>query len=219
MNAVRYARWWVLDYAYAAWWQTRTFFDRTEATDYGDGTRTPILLLPGVYEPWRFMQPLAESLHRRGHPVLVVDALRRNRRPVLEMAEQVTEFLQGSDLAEVLIVAHSKGGLVGKQVMLGAAGGKVRAMVAIATPFGGSRLADLMWLPSLRSFSPRHATIVALAAQLSVNAKIVSVFGEFDPHIPAGSELLGARNVRLDTGGHFRILADSRILTEVEAFD
>lgn len=64
---------------------------------------------------------------------------------------------------------------------------------------------------------PRHATIVGLAGQSGVNARIVSVFGEFDPHIPEGSELPGARNVRLDTGGHFRILADSRILDEIEA--
>ena len=60
-------------------------------------------------------------------------------------------------------------------------------------------------------------SIVALASEEEVNARIVSVFGAFDPHIPAGSELAGAKNVQLDTGGHFRILNDPRVLDELDA--
>lgn len=40
-----------------------------------------------------------------------------------------------------------------------------------------------------------------------VNEHITSVYGVFDPHIPEGSMLPGARNIQLDTAGHFRILA------------
>ncbi|MGX9900072.1 hypothetical protein ACW0JT_09395 [Arthrobacter sp. SA17] len=32
------------------------------------------------------------------------------------------------------------------------------------------------------------------------------MFGPFDPHIPEGSILPGARNIKLDVPGHFRIL-------------
>jgi hypothetical protein len=39
-----------------------------------------------------------------------------------------------------------------------------------------------------------------------VNAWIVSVFGRFDPHIPDGSMLDGATNIRVPVPGHFRIL-------------
>ena len=70
--------------------------------------------------------------------------------------------------------------------------------------------------PSLRIFSPRSATIVALSREHEVNARIVSVYGQFDPHIPEGSELPGAaKNVRLDTGGHFRVLAHPRVIAEL----
>lgn len=91
-------------------------------------------------------------------------------------------------------------------------------MLAVATPFGGSTYGRIMVLPSLRVFSPRSATIRVLAKALDVNARIVSVYGRFDPHIPEGSELAGARkNVRLDTGGHFRVLADPRVIAELAA--
>jgi hypothetical protein len=48
-----------------------------------------------------------------------------------------------------------------------------------------------------------------LGRETSVNGRIVSVFGPFDPHIPEGSALDGATNVRVPMPGHFRVL-DSR---------
>jgi pimeloyl-ACP methyl ester carboxylesterase len=212
VNPLQVPVWWARDYAYAVVWQVRAFFNRTDPAMFLSGDRTPIVVLPGVYETWKFMQPLIEELQGRGHPVHVVDLLRRNERPVVEMAERVTEYLEQHDLSDVVLMAHSKGGLVGKQAMaFGAAAGRVRGMLAVATPFGGSSYARLMVLaPTLRIFSPRDATIRALARETAVNAKIVSVYGRFDPHIPEGSELVGAKNVRLETGGHFRILAHPR---------
>jgi len=217
VNPLQVPVWWARDYAYAVVWQVRAFFNRTDPAMFLSGDRTPIVVLPGVYETWKFMQPLIEELHGRGHPVHVVDLLRRNERPVVEMAERVTEYLEQHDLSDVVLMAHSKGGLVGKQAMaFGAAAGRVRGMLAVATPFGGSSYARLMVLaPTLRIFSPRDATIRALARETAVNAKIVSVYGRFDPHIPEGSELAGAKNVRLETGGHFRILAHPRVLAEL----
>jgi pimeloyl-ACP methyl ester carboxylesterase len=217
VNPLQVPVWWARDYAYAVVWQGRAFFNRTDPAMFLSGDRTPIVVLPGVYETWKFMQPLIEELHGRGHPVHVVDLLRRNERPVVEMAERVTEYLEQHDLSDVVLMAHSKGGLVGKQAMaFGAAAGRVRGMLAVATPFGGSSYARLMVLaPTLRIFSPRDATIRALARETAVNAKIVSVYGRFDPHIPEGSELVGAKNVRLETGGHFRILAHPRVLAEL----
>lgn len=173
------------------------------------------MLIPGVYETWQFLRPLAEQISAAGHPVHVVDTLRRNRRPVVDAARGVEAYLRAHDLHDVVIVAHSKGGLIGKQVMMGPLADRIRGMVAVATPFGGSTYGRLMISPTLRAFSPRDATIVALGGSIAANARIVSIFGEFDPHIPQGSELAGAVNVELPTGGHFRILTEPRVAAEV----
>ena len=91
-------------------------------------------------------------------------------------------------------------------------------MVAVATPFGGSRYARMLPVRSLRAFSPSDPSIMQIARQVDVNRRIVSIYAAFDPHIPEGSELSGAmKNVRLDSGGHFRVLADPRVLAEVAA--
>lgn len=218
IDLVTRARWWIADYAYAAYWQLRAAFDRRDADAFASGPAAPLVILPGVYETWRFMQPLITALHDRGHPVHVLDALAHNRGPVRDAARVLEAFLDAKELSDVILVAHSKGGLAGKLAMAGASGVRVRAMLAIATPFGGSRYARLLPARSLRAFSPSDPSIVELARHLEVNERIVSVYAAFDPHIPEGSELHGARkNVRLDTGGHFRVLADPRVLAEVAA--
>lgn len=215
IRALRRLGWWVRDYAYVTRWQARALRDRTDPERFRSGTGTAVLIVPGVYETWRFMQPLVERIHAAGHPVHVVTHLRRNRMPVADGAHQVEAYLATRDLRDVVLVAHSKGGLIGKQVMVGPSAGRIRGMVAVAAPFGGSRYARLMLMPTLRSFSPRNAGILALAAHVEANARIVSVYGSFDPHIPEGSALAGATNVMLDTGGHFRVLAHPRVLDEV----
>ena len=49
-----------------------------------------------------------------------------------------------------------------------------------------------------------------LGNEHSVNGRIVSVFGRFDPHIPDGSALDGATNVLVPASGHFRVLGSRR---------
>jgi hypothetical protein len=216
-SPLRIAAWWVRDYLYAGVWQARALLNRTDPRRFQDGDKAPIVILPGVYETWKFMQPLITAVHERGHPVHVLPVLRHNRRPVDEAADRVIEYLEQNDLRGCVLLAHSKGGLVGKRAMaLDAGAGRIASMLAVATPFGGSRYGNLMLVPSLRVFSPGSATIRALAKEIDVNACIVSIYGRFDPHIPEGSELAGARkNVQLDTGGHFRVLADPRVIAEL----
>lgn len=211
------ALWWSQDYAYAAVQQARAFGSRRQPESYASGERTPILVLPGIYETWKFMEPVIRSVHDLGHPVHVVDVLRRNLGTVPEIADEVGRFIAERDLSDVVLLAHSKGGLAGKLAMLGPEAARVRGMLAVATPFTGSRYARLMLPRTLRALSPRDPSILSLSGQYEVNTRIVSLYARFDPHIPEGSELPGAKNIRLETGGHFRILAQPRVLTELTA--
>lgn len=207
---------WVLDYGYAAYWQARAATSRIAPEPLLEGAKSPVVVVPGVYETWRFMQPLVMWVHSHGHPVHVLDFAGLNTRPVIESAEQVAAYLVAHDLRDVTLVAHSKGGLIGKYAMSTDSGAeRVRFMLAVAAPFNGSVYARFLPMPSLRMFSPSNTTIVALAEQLEINSRIVSVYGRFDPHIPGGSHLPGAKNVELDAGGHFRVLADPRVLGEL----
>ncbi|WP_375385058.1 esterase/lipase family protein [uncultured Microbacterium sp.] len=250
-SRVQQATWWAADYAYAAWRQLAIL-----APPWGTGgrRRTPsswaegsaelpeVVLLPGVYEHWTFLRPLADDLNAAGHRICVVHGMGANTRGIVETADRLARALARTPppAAGRVLVAHSKGGLIGKHLLIasGAAQAAVReaaaggdpaeaaasapapaspdqpegpplgviGMVAVCTPFGGSPLAGLMWVPSIRAFLPSDETIVSLGRDTSVNGRIVSVFGRFDPHIPGGSVLDGATNILVSGAGHFRVL-------------
>lgn len=210
------ARWWVQDYVYAAGRQILGALSRTRPEDFLGGPGRPVVVIPGVYEDWRFMLPLVQRLHGAGHPVHVVALLRRNRRAVPKAADLTAAYIRDHDLKDAVIVAHSKGGLIGKFVMMQLdPEHRIAGMVAVCAPFSGSRYASFMLVPSLRAFSPRSAVTRQLAREERVNEHITSVYGRFDPHIPEGSSLPGARNIRLDTAGHFRILAQEETIRTI----
>jgi pimeloyl-ACP methyl ester carboxylesterase len=214
----RAAKWWAQDYLYAGWWQLKAALSRAKPEDFASGTGRAVVVIPGIYESWQFMLPLIEALHRNGHPVHVVTLLQRNRLPVQQAAQLVADYVTRQDLHEAVLVAHSKGGLIGKYAMLKLdQETRISRMVAICSPFSGSRYARFLLVPSLRAFSPRDALTLQLAKEEDVNQRITSIFGEFDPHIPEGSLLPEARNIKLDLGGHFRILSDPRTIQAVVA--
>lgn len=207
----------VADYAWIARRQAVTAFTRRPPAEWSRGQARPVMLLPGVWERWPILAELGDRLNAHGHPVHVVPALGFNRGPIPQGAQSVTERIERLGLTDAVLLAHSKGGLIGKAVLLGSASARVERLIAISTPFGGSRWARLMLTPSLREFRPRGATIAAMSAQLGANGRIVSIFGTFDPHIPEGSLLLGATNVELAVQGHFLPLGDERVVEAVLA--
>lgn len=215
-RALQRAGWWVADYAFAARRQVAGLCSRTGPETYADprpARRPRVLVLPGVYESWRFLEPVVQGLHGHGHPVHVVARFGLNRGGVADMTALAAAAVADQDLTDVVVVAHSKGGLIGKALMGRAdVGRRILGMVAVNTPFSGSPYARWLPLRSLRAFLPDDEVITALDAQRADNARIVSVATGFDPHIPTGSVLPGARNVRLATPGHFRSLADPELL-------
>lgn len=227
---------WAADYATIAAWQLRGLLigpgptgavdaadpigaGPTGATDgialtgrAEDTGRAPVVLLPGVYETWAVFAGFVAELERRGHPVYAVRTLGYNHGPVEEMSRRAARLVFEADLRDVVLVAHSKGGLIGKSLMLDPdVEPRVAGMVAVAAPFEGSAYARWIPLRAVRSLAPDDAGIRSLGAHLQANARIVSVYAQFDPHIPGGSHLPGAAaNIEVATTGHFRILAHPR---------
>ena len=208
---------WLLDYAYAARVSLGASL-RHRSVPRPRGDLAPVLLIPGVYERWQFLRAAGGRLARAGHPVHVLELLGRNIDEIPDAAALAQRYLDDHDLRNVTIVGHSKGGLIGKHMMLfDDVDGRIDKLVAIASPFQGSSLAKYVPVRPLRAFIPTATTLTLLAENAEVNSRIVSIYGEYDPHIPGGSRLEGATNIALPANGHFRLLADERVLDEVVA--
>lgn len=219
MNWVAKGWWWFLDYLWALRGQWRGVRRRRAPRRFreGDPALPTVVLIPGVYERWVFLAPLAEYLNERGHRILTLPTLRDNRMPVLNAAEATAAALvadaQSTDAERrYVLLGHSKGGLIGKLLLTGTLLSgttelpPIVGLVAIATPFAGSRYARRLPSRTLRGLSPVDDTIRMLAGNAEINARVVAIQPHFDPHIPGDRSLLGAENVVLRASGHFRIL-------------
>jgi triacylglycerol lipase len=205
---------WARDYAYALRRQAIGVLRRHDPRAYRrtDAVGPAIVLVPGIYESWTFMLPVADALRDHGHDVHAVTDLRYNGGTIEDMAGLVDGYIRREGIEHCVLVAHSKGGLVGKLVLARHnESAVVRGLVTVNTPFSGSWLARLLPLPALRVFLPNSPELTQLRSSAHVDRHIVSIYGRFDPHIPGGSHLDGAHNVQLPTRGHFLPLGDARV--------
>jgi pimeloyl-ACP methyl ester carboxylesterase len=216
MNRRQHAARLLGDYPNALRFRMRAVRDPAVPAAFAEGSLRPVVILPGIYESWHYLRPIAERLNAGGHPVHVIPGLGLNRAPIPATAARVHAELVERGLTGVAIIAHSKGGIVGKHIMtVEDQEGRVDRLIAIASPFAGSTMARLVPNAPLRAFLPDDPVIAALAAERAVNARITSIYPSFDPHVPDGSELEGARNVEVPVVGHFRILLQPAVVDAV----
>ena len=182
----------------------------------------PVVLLPGILESSTYLAPLGGFLASQGHPVHVVDTLGWNISTIDESVERCLTVLSEDDVHGAVLVAHSKGGLIGKALLLDPRlGDAAIALVAVATPFAGSTLGGpLQHLPLVQHtplglFIPTNQDLTRLADEEEVNGRIASLSPEWDQMIPGGSHLDGAINVPLENRGHFRTVDDPNVWEQV----
>lgn len=175
----------------------------------------PIVVLPGILENPRYLSPFTTWLSAAGHPVTTVASLGWNVSGLATSVDRVFDEIGRLGLRDAVVVAHSKGGLIGKAMLRDPRSeGMLIGMVAVATPFSGSVLWERAQATAavrrspLGLFHPASVELAGLAVDGSVNARIVSLQPSFDQVVPAGSHLEGAVNETLPVGGHFRSVRD-----------
>ncbi|MHA6525715.1 alpha/beta hydrolase [Tessaracoccus sp. G1721] len=203
------------DMAKAIWRRHSWRLPAGDGGDKGCGQVT-VVLIPGILEPWSYLAPLARWLGRRGHRVEFIEGLGWNLGHLDASADHCLEVLRARGVRDAVLVAHSKGGLIGKAVLTRQGeDGVALGLVAVATPFGGSSMGRplhrLVSRSPLGLFAPGNAVLRRLSAEVAVNAQIVSLAPAWDQVIPDGSHLAGATNVDLDSPGHFRPMRDEAV--------
>jgi hypothetical protein len=210
MNVLNLARYWLLDYLFLAKTNMAATIRRETPDTYRRQCHYPIVVIPGIYENWRFMRPITKLLYQHEYDVHVITGLGYNRANIEDSAAKIEAYISENGLGSVSIVSHSKGGLIGKY-LLASSRLSIDALVALNAPFAGSRYAYLFLFGPLKIFSPRSKILKLLSLDTLSNRKIVSIYGQFDPHIPEGSKLEGAVNIQLPTYGHFRTIGDPKV--------
>jgi hypothetical protein len=165
---------------------------------------------------WSVLRNIGMEISKTGHQVFILPELGNNNLGIKKSAEIIEKSIRQKGLRHSVIIGFSKGGPVGKQIMLDFeySGDKdlVDYMFAINAPFSGTGITRIIPFRSFRNFTPGNRELRNLNADTRVNSKIVSVFSQWDNLITRGSYLEGAENVEFPDKGHHAILYDDRLI-------
>lgn len=173
-----------------------------------------IILVPGLLEYWGVLLKYGLLSARLGHNVHVVRQLGNNIATIQKSSETIKRYIDENIDGEVFAITHSKGGIIGKQLLLD---GYLQGLIAIATPFSGSEAAEsipILW--PFKELRKESATILNLLNNDSVNEKIISIFPTYDNLISSGSYIDGGDNIHIPSKGHHKILTSALTLKVVE---
>ncbi len=182
-----------------------------------NGTRGNVLLLPGVYENAHFFLQLGSELNTNGFRVHQIDSLVNQSMSVDQYCTTIKQFINNNQLNKVILLAHSKGGLIAKSLLIDPSiNKKIFKTICIATPFGGSWLSKL--IPGGRDLAPNSSLIKKLDSNKQYNHLIHNLYPIFDNHVIPNRHLFlqGAKNYQVDVIGHTRILENKETINLIK---
>lgn len=212
---------WIHDYFYAIRGEAHSYIYRKPPTHYLShrvANKCPVILIPGLHERWNVFSRLAHEISQLGHPIYVITDLGRNIKDIPSSGKLVHELMDQEDIKNAVVIAHSKGGLIGKFCLANCnSDHRIKKLITIATPFGG--VAPVKYIPirHFKELSPGSKIIEELKACVHVNRDIVSIYPVFDNHIwPLSSAHLdGATNIQVPVHGHHKILHSKLVLEKI----
>lgn len=178
----------------------------------------PVVLLPGVWGPWESTWSWGEALHAAGYDVRFVPRMTYELGDLPGLAATLREEASQQGFEGAVVVAHSKGGLVGKQALVDYPG-LFRGLVACGTPFGGAPLAR--WAPfisRMRNLRPEDRQIRRLGKHTAVNQRIASIQAAWDQNVPMTGFLPGAFCAVVPVRGHNLLLDEPAVAQRIVQF-
>lgn len=182
----------------------------------------PIVLVHGFSLTPGSMAYLWLRVRSLGRPVHLLDY-----HPMLGeidgFARQLADLVdQVAGAGPVDVVGHSMGGLIAARYMADHPG-RVRALVAIGTPFHGTRLWAMSVGRCLPQMRPGSAFLTDLAARPGFpgGSRVTCVYSDFDqvvlPYRSCHLDAPGVHNVALTGLGHAALLMSPRVAAETVA--
>lgn len=185
----------------------------------GGAAQPPVLLIHGYGCNGGYWSALSALLRARGVSHLAIDlepvtAGIDDYAPLVEQAVQHLRAATGA--AQVVIVAHSMGGLVARAYVRRCGAAHIARIITLGTPHHGTGLASFGVGRNARQMRRSAAWLDALAAseESGLRALITSIWSHHDNIIApqTSCRLPGARNIEFGGIGHVALGRHPRIL-------
>ncbi|MBP9782029.1 hypothetical protein KBC89_05235 [Candidatus Woesebacteria bacterium] len=189
-------------------YKCRSVLVRKPPTAWSQGSRGNVVIVPGFGETWTGLATIATSLNTDGYKIFVVHDLGRNFVPLESGVRMVKNLIAQENLKNVVLLSHSKGGVIGKLLLDDQDFSKrIQQSISIAVPYKGS-IFGYPRILSLAELIPGSCEIKSLNSATKNNSKILNLYPTLDNHVIPNRNLIleGANNICINIVGHTRIL-------------
>jgi pimeloyl-ACP methyl ester carboxylesterase len=202
---------------------------RLHALDVATPSRgLPVLLVHGYVCNRGYWTKLSRQLAQAGiaHDAVDLEPIGADIDDVVPQVEQaVTELCARTGSGQVILVAHSMGGLVARAWLRRHGTARVARIITIGTPHHGTALANLAAGANARQMSRVDGAPDAWLAQLAASetpelrSLITSMYSHHDNIVApqTSAHLPGARNIAFGGIGHVALASDARVLRQLLA--
>lgn len=173
--------------------------------EWGKGTKGDVIIVPGFNETWIFQKTLANFLNKNGYRIHTIPTIDHNTHTITHCVREIESYIRIKKLNKVILLAHSKGGLIVENVINTSPIHKnIEKAFTLSVPYKGTiwGYAGFQNLNELSFHSKK------LAKKSSRNKKIINMYSIIDQHVIPNRNLLldGATNIQVKTYWHTRIL-------------
>ncbi len=182
----------------------------------------PIIVVHGYAMNRANFLPLARRLGAAGlGPVLGFEywTLGKTASAARRLAAYVDEVRTATGAAEVDVIGHSMGGVVGRYyVQLGGGDGAVRNLVTIGSPHAGTDVSAIGLGSPTRELLFGSTLLERLrTAPLPTHTRVTVIWSRLDALVPGARQarMPGADEIVYDDLGHLSLLASRRVTAEI----
>jgi len=185
---------------------------------YLNGSKIAICLI-GVNENWYFLKYIADILNKNEYKIIFLENYDYSK-PINKLTLIVRKYIKNNDLNNVILVGHSKGGIVARCVSNSFKNepNRIEKVICIATPNQGT-LWGYLRFSNIIELIPKSNLLKNL--NLTIDDKVFNFYPLMDNHVIPNKNLLipnSKNNVLISIVGHTRILMCDELNQKISTF-
>lgn len=199
------------------WFRVARYIYRTLPEEWQEGDRT-VVIIPGFNGHWSAYKRLGDYLNRNGYKIHI-DPKYNSYQNIEKIATHTYEYILKEDLKDIVVIGHSKGGIVARYLKLIDERNLISQVFTIASPHYGSVWAHISIL-SLFQIRPGSEFLSELNDEPEAK-KVVNIFAKYDQLVIPNKSLYLAgaiENTQLDLVGHTSLVESDVLASEITSY-
>lgn len=195
---------------------SKYFLSKSIPENWNRGEKGNVILVPGFMDDHVFLMMIGDALNKEGFRIHTLKNFDTTRKSVKFLAEILVDYIRQNKLENIILVAHSKGGIVSRYAIdnFEDINERVKLVFTISTPHKGTLYAKTNLL-NLDELSPKSKILNNLSLNRKNCQKIVNIYPKLDNTIVPNCNLIldGAEeNISIDVIGHTSVLKNEKTI-------